>query len=304
MKKIFPSFLYLISGTFFTLMACGLLATPTVPPFQSTEAPIPTKTIAAPTETNIPPTLSFIPEMGSTLVGKDGMTLIFVPEGNFIMGGNDKSEQKPIHTVYLDSFWIDQTEVTNKQYAACVSDRGCSIPANISSSTRANYYGNSEFDNFPVIYVNWHQAKAYCLWAGRDLPTEAQWEKAARGTDGRLYPWGDDIDKSRYNMYGDDTNTVGNYEMGKSKYGVYDMAGNVQEWVKDIFQWDYYTTLGENTSNPQGPSMVPAGDFEVRGLRGGSWADSEFTVRSAHRYQMWPDNSHFTIGFRCAQSFP
>ena len=120
------------------------------------------------------------------------MTLLYVPAGEFTMGSDssDQADEKPAHTVNLDAFRIDQTEVTNKQYAACKENGGCTPPSRNSSSTNTSYYGNTQFDNYPVIYVNWNQAVAYCEWAGRRLPTEAEWEKAARGTDGRTYSWG------------------------------------------------------------------------------------------------------------------
>ncbi|MBK8782163.1 MAG: SUMF1/EgtB/PvdO family nonheme iron enzyme [Anaerolineales bacterium] len=118
--------------------------------------------------------------------------MVYVPAGEFTMGSDDSDA--PIHTVYLDAFWIDQTEVTNKQYKACVDAGTCEPPSNTSSDTHPSYYGNPEFDNYPVIYVNWDKANRYCkVWTGTggSLPTEAQWEKAARGTDARTYPWGE-----------------------------------------------------------------------------------------------------------------
>jgi serine/threonine-protein kinase len=136
-----------------------------------------------PTETTMPtPTLG----IGSTMISeKDGMVMVYVPAGEFTMGeGSDK------HQVNLDAFWIDQTEVTNAMYAQCVVNGDCEPPSFSKSYTRESYYGNTEFDDYPVIYVDWNQANAYCSWAGRRLPTEADWEKAARGTDGRTYPWG------------------------------------------------------------------------------------------------------------------
>ncbi len=117
---------------------------------------------------------------------------MYVPAGEFTMGSdNGEGDEKPVHTVYLDAFWIDQTEVTNKQYQACVDAGTCEPPSDASSSTHPSYYENPEFDNYPVIYVNWDKANRYCeVWAGGDLPTEAQWEKAARGTNGIFIPGG------------------------------------------------------------------------------------------------------------------
>jgi serine/threonine-protein kinase len=242
---------------------------------------------------------------------KDGMKLLYVPAGNFLMGSKDADtsaypDEKPQHTVFLDAFWIDQTDVTNAMYAQCVSSGTCQSPTKIYSYSRSIYYGNSEFDNYPVIYVDWNMADTYCKWAGRQLPTEAQWEKAARGTDGRIYPWGNtapDPTLLNYNVITDsfvsnygDTTAVWEYPSGASPYGAWDMAGNVWQWVTDWYQSGYYATLGNNASNPQGPS---SGDGRV--LRGGSWSSSS-GVRSALRYGLNPAFTNDSIGFRCARS--
>ena len=132
---------------------------------------------------------------------KDGMVMLFVPAGEFQMGYADgKADEQPVHTVYLDAFWIDQTEITNQEYLLCVKAGACNQPVQgahtalrVDSSTHEIYYGNPEFNDYPVLYVNHIQADEYCHWAGRRLPTEAEWEKAARGTDGRLYPWGNEL---------------------------------------------------------------------------------------------------------------
>jgi len=267
--------------------------TPTFPP------PLPTGTMT-PEPTIIPePTLG----IGSTTLGSDGMTLLYVPAGEFTMGSDGNSDEQPIHKVNLSAFWIDQTEVTNKQYAACVSANQCKPPSNTSSYTHSSYYGNSQFDDYPVIYVSWNDAKSYCEWAGRRLPTEAEWEKAARGTDERIYPWGNTApnkDLLNFNLIVGDTTKVGSYETGKSFYGAYDMAGNVWEWVNDWYQKGYYATLGNNASNPQGPS---GGDDRV--LRGGAWNNYSYydvSVRSADRYKSYPSVTFNYIGFRCARN--
>ncbi|MBI5954128.1 MAG: SUMF1/EgtB/PvdO family nonheme iron enzyme [Chloroflexi bacterium] len=283
---------------------------PLVP--ENTPSPTQTVTPKTPTFTSVPftetpvPTNSAIPTptlgIGSTMTGEHGETLVYVPAGKFRMGSdNGEDDEKPVHTVYLDAFWIDQTEVTNKQYQACVDAGTCEPPSFFNSSTHQNYYGNSEFDNYPVLYVNWDKANRYCeVWAGGDLPTEAQWEKAARGTDERTYPWGENINcnKSNYNIKCiGDISPVGNYESGKSLYGVFDMAGNVWEWVNDYYENDYYVMLDDNVSNPKGPS---GSDINV--LRGGSWYSTENDSRSADRDGDTFQNAGPHIGFRCARS--
>jgi eukaryotic-like serine/threonine-protein kinase len=235
---------------------------------------------------------------GPTLIGEDGATLVYVPEGVFTMGNDiGESDENPVHTVYLDAFWIDRNEVTNKHYAVCISGGGCTMPFDASSYTRSSYFGTAKFDEFPVIHVNWNQANAYCIWAGRKLPTEAQWEKAARGTDARIYPWGDDAPNKgflNYNSNVGDTTKIGSYEKGKSFYGAYDMAGNVWEWVNDWYGDAYYQS--SSSSNPLGPD---AGQYRV--MRGGSWYDDSDIVRSTVRYWFDPAISDVISGFRCAR---
>jgi formylglycine-generating enzyme required for sulfatase activity len=198
----------------------------------------------------------------------------------------------------LKAFWIDQTEVTNAMYAKCVADGGaCQEPTNTSSYTHSSYYGNSEFDNYPVLYVDWNMANTYCSWAERRLPTEAEWEKAARGTDARTYPWGEGIDCDKANYNGScvgDTSPVKSYPNGVSPYEAYDMAGNVWEWVSDWYGETYYQS--SPLSNPLGP----AGTYRV--LRGGSWNVSDSNVRSAFRYRYDPTITDDSLGFRCSLS--
>ena len=252
------------------------------------------------TETPVESPTSSEPGIGSTMTGDAGMTLVYVPAGLFRMGSDfGETDEVPVHEVNLDAFWIDQTEVTNKMYAACVAADTCAPPASSSSQTQASYYGNTRFDNYPVIYVNWDNARAFCAWAGRRLPTEAEWEKAARGTDERAYPWGKVITSALAN-YGNkvgDTTAAGNYEDGKSPYGALDMAGNVLEWVSDWYDETYYES--SPASNPLGPD---AGNLRV--LRGGSWNKTDYSARSASRSMEDPTNSDNRIGFRCALSIP
>jgi formylglycine-generating enzyme required for sulfatase activity len=127
------------------------------------------------------------------VIGQDGMVLMNVPAGQFMMGSNIHSNEMPAHPVYLDEFWADETEVTNNMYSLCVQAGSCLQPQLINSSMSAEYYSDPQYADYPVANVSWNDAQAYCNWAGRRLPTEAEWEKAARGTDGRFYPWGDSL---------------------------------------------------------------------------------------------------------------
>lgn len=275
-------------------------------PISTATSEIPTSTSALsltatpqPTETPIPaPVL----DIGNT---KDGMVLVYVPAGEFLMGSIDadtlaNSDEKPQHTVTLDAFWIDQTEVTNAMYAKCVSDGVCTDPLVKSSFTHPSYYRNVEFNNYPVIYVDWNKANAYCSWAERRLPTEAEWEKAARGTQALTYPWGNEPPNSsllNYNSNIGDTTEAGKYPAGSSIYGALDMAGNVLEWTADWYSETYYQ--GSSSSNPLGPD---SGQYRV--LRGGSLYDDNYPVRSSTRFAGWgsPGDSNYGIGFRCARS--
>ena len=233
--------------------------------------------------------------IGSTRISeKDGMKLMYVPEGNFKMGSDTgESYEKPAHTVYLDAFWMDQTEVTNSMYAKCVNAGNCHAPWDIISTTRSTYYGNSQFADYPVMYVDWNQANTYCQWAGRQLPTEAQWEKAARGTDGRTYPWGEGIDRQKAQYLGPDTAKVGSFPKGASPYGVLDMAGNVWQWAADWYSETYYGSSPDH--NPAGPD---SGQFRV--LRGGSWGDNPNIVRTSNRDKDVPNDKGNNKGIRCS----
>ena len=261
--------------------------TPT-PESSSTSTPWPT----------IPP---FTPEIGS-FIESDGVTMMFVPAGAFSMGSDSGyGDEKPIHSVTLDAYFIDKYEVTNAAYKRCVDAGVCNPPLDAGSRTRSSYYSNPEFDKYPVIYVDWNMANTYCAWRSARLPTEAEWEKAARGLDGRTYPWGEnvDCDKANYNFCVGDTTKVGSYLDGVSPYGLYDMAGNVLEWVADWYDSDYYSN--SPFSNPLGPS---SGYYRV--LRGGSWYAWWYgygnDVRSAYRcYGGVPGCIGGLIGFRCAR---
>jgi formylglycine-generating enzyme required for sulfatase activity len=293
-----------IAGLFSLFPATAPTATqPLASPTNSPSLPLPpTNTAmpeATPTQTDTPAPTSLPAEISDP----NGVTMLLVPAGIFTMGSSDGSpEEQPVHEVYLDDFYLDKYEVTNVLYRACVDAGVCNEPHNTGSSTRPTYYGDPAFDSYPVIYVDWSQAKTYCEWRGARLPTEAEREKAARGTDGRTYPWGEGTDCSRANYSSciGDTVAVGGYEDGLSPYGLYDMAGNVSEWVADWFGADYYATLADNASNPQGPN-----DGTLRGVRGGSWEGQDRFLRAYTRGRRQPVYNDFEIGIRCARgAFP
>ncbi len=227
-----------------------------------------------------------------------GVEMVFVPGGEFTMGGEDGNrDEKPVHRVYVDAFYMDKYEVTNALYAACVNEGGCSQPHD------PVYYNDAGYTSHPVVYVDWNQAVGYCRWRGARLPSEAEWEKAARGPDERTYPWGEDLDCSKANYIGCNggTSAVGSHENSASPYGAYDLSGNAWEWVADWYDGNYYETLGGNACNPPGPA---SGKFRV--LRGGAWLYNEFGVRSSNRDWLEPTSIYMPdgIGFRCALSAP
>jgi len=265
----------------------------------------------------------------------DGMVMVYVPAGEFGMGIDGDGfeyamrlckqfsggaqlaiatcgaaafvDEQPLHSVAVDGFWLDRTEVTNAQYQRCVAAGACAPPLEAGSQMRPCYYGDEAYRDYPVVCVTWQQAADYCHWAGARLPTEAEWEYAARGPAGRAFPWGDAFDGTRLN-YCDancdlgpndpavddgytDTAPVGAFPAGASWCGALDMAGNVREWVADYY--DRYAS--ERQVNPKGPS---AGDAHV--TRGGSWLDRPDDVRSTNRGGNSLDYAHAKVGFRCA----
>ncbi len=222
----------------------------------------------------------------------DKMAMVYVPAGSFMMGSDKNSYEKPVHQVTLSAYRIDQTEVTNEKYELCVQTGICSAPSDKTSKTQSSYYGDANFAAYPVINVKWSQAKTYCEWVGMRLPTEAEWEKAARGTDDRTYPWGEGIDITRANYNGTDTRAVGSYPSGASPYGALDMASNVWEWVAD---W-YRPYPSGSANDPKGPET---GDSRI--LRGGSWNNNYDNARSAYRDWFAPGYSSYNLGFRCAR---
>ena len=292
-------------GSITPTMTSAVVSSTTSVPISMPPTHTATAEISTPTPTD-QPTLTITPTptlgIGSTMKStKDGMVLLYVPAGEFRMGFEGLAgDEKPVHFVSLDAFWIDQTEVTNAQYALCVSDGACDRPGSFSSSTQGSYYGNPEFDEYPVIFVSWQYAHSYCEWAGRRLPTEAEWEKAARGKDQRSYPWGEQIDCLHANYFDGtklcvgDTSSVKDYESGVSQYGLYNMAGNVWEWVEDWYDEDYYDV--SPTADPLGPST---GGFRV--ARGGAWDEEADLVHSSNRGSFSPGGKTIDIGFRCAR---
>jgi formylglycine-generating enzyme required for sulfatase activity len=233
--------------------------------------------------------------------------MVPVPAGCFDMGdafGKGTSDDLPVHRVCITTpFQIDQHEVTNAEYARCVTAGPCTAPSETSSHMRPTYYGDPYYNNFPVIWVDWDQAAAYCTWAGKRLPTEAEWEYAARGgLAGKKYPWGDSISGSDANYYNsgdqwdDDTSPGENY--ADNGYGLYDVAGNVWEWVSDWYSPTYYQYCVDNgiENDPQGP---PTGSYRV--LRGGSWGDTSNYLGVAVRSFDDPALGFYDMGFRCVR---
>ncbi len=297
-----------------------------------TDTPPPATTPVLPSATRIGPTAPpRALNAGATQTrAKDGAVMVYVPAGEFLMGSTDAeinavltrcshckreyfADELPQHTVYLDAFWIDRTEVTNAQYSKCVDAGTCRAPTACDWGDPT--YGDASKADHPVVCVSWDDARTYCEWAGARLPTEAEWEKAARGTDGRLYPWGNTFDGSALNfcdrnceLFWKDTSAedgyartapAGHYPAGASPYGALDMAGNVWEWVNDWYDENYYSRSPDR--NPTGPDSG-----EERALHGGSWGDYWYHTRAAHRHGHGVDPTFRSnyIGFRCGADAP
>lgn len=258
----------------------------------------PTKTLTPQPITTKTQTPTSTATLQNEITDEKGVLMVLVPAGDFIMGSDEGGNaEKPKHTVKLDAYYIDKYEVTNSNYKECVDAGVCVLPSTKGSATRSSYYGNSIFDDYPVINVTWNKAASYCEWRGASLPTEAQWEKAARSSDERTYPWGEEIycNISNYSSCVGDTTKVGLYTSGQSPYGVYDLAGNVWEWTADWYSENYYQDTP--LSNPLGPST---GTYRV--LRGGSWLNYNDLTRSYVRDRDVPTYSGSLVGFRCAFS--
>ncbi|NMB55642.1 MAG: SUMF1/EgtB/PvdO family nonheme iron enzyme [Leptolinea sp.] len=312
-----PAFLESVKTFYLTPTSTPTL-TNTFPP--ATQTSIPTLTVTPePTATltltpTAPPEPPTVATAKSTWISPvDGMPLIYIPQGQYLIGSPDSDtlaliNEKPQHTVKLSGFWMDKTEITNAMYAVCVQAGVCPEKKKVMSYTRESYYGNPEFADYPVIFVSWYDAQTYCTWAGRKLPTEAQWEAAARGPDGKKYPWGNSnptcgqlnfatsLDMrggKKSSLCVGDTSQVGKYPKGASPYGLLDMAGNVWEWVAD---WNSPNYLVDPSQDPTGPA-----DGENKVIRGGFFFTDAKYVRPAARSWHSPDFSSNDLGFRCAR---
>ncbi len=288
--------------------------TPTLDPIGSSNASVTPPTVT-PSETLPQPTETIVYQLGDTIQStRDGMTQIFIPDGVFVMGSNEgewSPDEEPERVVYLNAYFIDKTEVTNHMYMMCVEEGSCTPPQDYTSKTHSPYYGNIQYDDYPVVNINWAQANTYCKWAGRRLPTEAEWEKAARGEDGNIFPWGDYFsckngnfdDETQFDDYtvegGEGCDgfieiaPAGSFLSGASPYKVLDMSGNVWEWVADKYDSNYY--YEQPSENPLGPEK---GSNRV--MRGGSWDNNAPNIRAANRLSNDPNSYFNNAGFRCA----
>ena len=289
----------------------GLFAAPPT----SAQVTLPTSTEIPPTQTSIPPTEVVVPATEpvetappteppspTEIIDDRNVTMVLIPAGEFTMG-NDKSGDaisKPASQVYLDAYYIDKYEVTNEEYEACAYAVECRKPLRAGSVTRVTYYSNPVFANYPVIYIDWKMAKAYCEWRGARLPTEAEWEKAARKTDERIYPWGtEELDCSYANYAGcvGDTTPVDQHEKGVSPYGVYGMAGDVWEWTSSLSKfYPYDATDGREDPEASGKRIA----------RGGSWhptfGGNGGNIQVDTRAELDPGYNGAYVGVRCARS--
>jgi formylglycine-generating enzyme required for sulfatase activity len=233
---------------------------------------------------------------GERQAGTQEAPMALVPAGEFMMGSNLTEDERPARHVYLNAFYMDKYEVTVEQYAKYLEATDMEEPPDW------HIMNQPQHQKRPVVNVDWEDAAMYCKWAGKRLPTEAEWEKAARGTEGRIYPWGNEAPSRLHANYGrKEWNNhlalvpVGSFEEGRSPYGIYDMAGNAWEWVSDWYDYDSY-----KNSPPRNPIGPTTGESKV--VRGGSWLYVPEFLRSAHRFTAQPTNRHFGYGFRCAKT--
>jgi serine/threonine protein kinase/formylglycine-generating enzyme required for sulfatase activity len=224
--------------------------------------------------------------------------MILVPAGTFNMGSTALGDTQPVHPVNLDAFYIDQFEVVNELFHQCVTAGACTDPGRRSSDTRGRYYDDPAFGSYPVNNVSWQQATNFCKWQDKRLPTEAEWEYAAVGTDGRAYPWGNDFNTSLVPAKDDDTQQVGSLPGNASPFGAEDMSGNVAEWTADWYAPDYYAS--SPADNPTGPA---SGTRKV--YRGGAYGNADPSVYlAARRFSRAPSSGDVDIGFRCVMTAP
>ena len=243
---------------------------------------------------HLPPPVSQI-----DTTGRDGAPMALVPAGDFIMGSDKGDEDEaPAHRVYLNAFYIDKFEVTNGRFAKYVEAIQSEPPWGFADRETPVIHAER-----PVRWVSWMDAMGYCLWLGKRLPTEAEWEKAARGTDERTYPWGNDPPTPVHAVYGlkeggaETVSVIGNHHMGQSPYGVQDLAGNLYEWVMDWYADNFYTN--SPAINPRGP-----GEGTAKVQRGGSYINTPYRLRSSFRTKGDPTEQDPNVGFRCAQDVP
>jgi formylglycine-generating enzyme required for sulfatase activity len=279
-------------------------------------------TVAPPPQPVITPSETPGLAPGQTSVNpQDQAEIIYIPAATFEMGltnaqaqtirsvcnqcDNELAASLTRHTVTLDAYWIYKTEVSNGMYQKCVQSGYCAPPTKNKSDKISNYYGNPAYENYPVVYVTWNAAEQYCQWAGGHLPTEAQWEYAARGPNGNLYPWGDQLPSPALANLADyigDTQPVNSYSSGVSYFGLYNMSGNVWEWVFDWYRADYYQT-NTNWVNPSGPNSgdIRDGDSLKAGRGGAYWITAGGSSAGLRDwYQVSLTGS--AVGFRCAMN--
>jgi sulfatase modifying factor 1 len=261
-------------------------------------AATPTRKGPPPARAGAAPQPDRAPHPPAALTGQDGALMVLVPAGEFMMGSDEgDDDEQPIHRVVLDSFYLDTFEVTNGRFAKFVEAIQSEPPWGFADQETPVVHADR-----PVRWVNWMEALGYCLWAGKRLPTEAEWEKAARGTDGRTYPWGNDPPTAAHAVFGltegaEMVSPIGHRDQGQSPYGVQDLAGNLYEWVTDWYDEEFYTL--SPTRNPRGPVE---GTTKVQ--RGGSYINSPYRLRSAFRTKGDPTEHDPHVGFRCAQDAP
>jgi eukaryotic-like serine/threonine-protein kinase len=297
--------IFVVVGGYWLLTTPGILSAVPTP----TKQVLPSPTEIPHTQTMIPPTVTptekaalptETPEPVEIRDAKN-VPMRLIPAGEFTMGSDDTGDvgSRPAHKVPVDAFYIDKFEVTNEMYDACVYAVECRKPQQGGSVKRNTYFANPIYANFPVLYVDWKMANAYCKWRRARLPTEAEWEKAARSTDARIYPWGnEELDCNLANYAGcvGDTTPVDQHEKGQSVYGVYGMAGNVWEWTSSLFKaYPYNATDGREDPDKRGDRIARGGSWHVFGGNSGN-------VRADTRLKLDAGYYGAYVGFRCAIS--